>query len=919
MKKIYFTLLLALLFQAKSFAQFNCGDSLIDSGGSSGQYQNSEDDTIYLCPTVPGEAVQLTFGTFATELNYDFLYIYNSNTVGTNLIGTYSGTQNLGVIIAENPSGCLTLVWHSDGSVQGDGYSAMIDCVPAPTCLRPSNLAVTNITSNAGTFSWTSNDSETRWVLEYGPSGFTPGTGSSVVSLTNPRTVSTFAPLTTYDMYIRARCGIGDTSAYFGPITFTTNPAPLACGDTFTDSGNDTSNYQVNEDYTFVACPSLPGETVQVTFSVFSIENGYDFMTIYDANNSFTNQIGQYTGDNSPGVVVAENASGCLTFHFTSDDIIPDTGWVASVTCIPALTCLKPTAVSTSNATDNSIDVSWTASNGESNWVIQYGPAGFTPGTGMTVNANSNPFTVTGLNPTTAYDFYVKAACGSNDSSAYSIPTSGTTTNAPLVCGNQFTDSGGAGATYSPNENQTYNICPTTPGQVVLLNFTVFNMESGYDSMFVYNGNSTADVQIAALSGQTNPGQIYSTNPNGCLTVVFTSDGSVQYDGWLADITCVDPITCPEPANLTVATNGNEATLSWNTMGTETAWMIEYDTTGFTLGNGTMVAASTNPFNITGLDYSTNYDFYVYAVCSSTDTSIAEGPVTATTGLAPFTCGNMFYDNGGLGAYANGSNDTITICPSPGYETVEIIFTSFETEQNFDSLMIFNGPDVNSPLIGTYQGTDTIDTLNGTCFTFVFVSDGSVSLAGWEAMINCYGVCPPPSNLTATNITNVQAQVSWTSNGTETQWQIEYGPTGFAIGTGTVVNPATNPATITGLTINTTYDFYVKALCSSQDTSIYSAVGTFTTTNNVSVPEIKNEFVSVYPNPSSDVFNITNISGKDLTYNMTDVRGRLVTTNSTTLTANETNSISVVNLERGMYFITISNGNEHYTIPVIKN
>jgi hypothetical protein len=71
--------------------------------------------------------------------------------------------------------------------------------------------------------------------------------------------------------------------------------------------------------------------------------------------------------------------------------------------------------------------------------------------------------------------------------------------------------------------------------------------------------------------------------------------------------------------------------------------------------------------------------------------------------------------------------------------------------------------------------------------------------------------CPDPTNLGATSITDVSADLTWTSNAGNSN--IEWGPTGFTPGSGTLVIGETSPYNLTGLSPVTTYDFYVQDIC----------------------------------------------------------------------------------------------------------
>ena len=69
--------------------------------------------------------------------------------------------------------------------------------------------------------------------------------------------------------------------------------------------------------------------------------------------------------------------------------------------------------------------------------------------------------------------------------------------------------------------------------------------------------------------------------------------------------------------------------------------------------------------------------------------------------------------------------------------------------------------------------------------------------------------------LTATNITNSSADLSWTVVGNENAWNLEYGPAGFSFGSGILLNLNTNnPYTLSGLNAATAYDIFTGQLWS---------------------------------------------------------------------------------------------------------
>jgi uncharacterized repeat protein (TIGR03806 family) len=96
--------------------------------------------------------------------------------------------------------------------------------------------------------------------------------------------------------------------------------------------------------------------------------------------------------------------------------------------------------------------------------------------------------------------------------------------------------------------------------------------------------------------------------------------------------------------------------------------------------------------------------------------------------------------------------------------------------------------------------------------------------------------CNKPQNVSSSSITFDTATINWDNNNA-TSYTIEYGESGFALGTGTSADVSDNMATLTGLSANTSYDVYVKSNCSATNTSMYTDVMSFTTAAPLVVPQ----------------------------------------------------------------------------------
>lgn len=758
-------------------------------------------------------------------------------------------------------------------SLGGDRW--LVDAVSInQKCLVPTGLTAAGITFNGANLNWANPSGATSWQIEIIPVAATPTGVGVTYSGTLPYPVTGLMPNTTYKYYVRALCGTGYTSAWSAVSpNFTTSTAPPVCGGNFIDSGGTAGNYTNNSNNTTTICPVNGTDVVTVTFTAFSVQNGFDFLNVYNGSDATAPLLATLTGTTLPPSFTSSATNGCLTFVFTSNASVTAAGWASNVSCAPPPTCPQPITLTTSNITPTTATFGWTNVGPATSWQVLAlacgAPAPTTATTGWIATA-TNSYNFTGLISATCYNFYVRAVCSPTDSSSWSGPTVVNTPVSPPVCGGNFVDAAGPTTNYVNNSDSTVTICPTIPGQLVTVTFTAFSTEANWDALYVFNGNSITAPQIASANGAGNvpgglaggfwgtviPGPFTSSSPDGCLTFRFRSDGSVTNPGWIANVTCDPPPTCQQPTALvTSGLTFNSVTLGWTNVGVATSWQVLVLPCGSpapTAVSTGWTATTTNPFVVTGLSSATCYNLYVRGDCSSTSNgfSLWSGPRIVTTLVAPPICGGNFVDAAGPSAnYANNSNVTTTICPTNPGEIVTVTFTSFSTEANWDGLYVYDGNTVNPStliasanpagnvpggLAGSYWGNTipgpfTSTTADG-CLTFVFRSDGSVTQAGWIANITCSPAptCARPTLLTATNITQTSATLSWTQplnpDGSQaTAWEILVLPAGSPI---PITNgiPATSPYLATGLSPGTAYVFYVRAICSPTDSSIWSAL-----------------------------------------------------------------------------------------------
>lgn len=610
-------------------------------------------------------------------------------------------------------------------------------------------------------------------------------------------------------------------------------------------------------------------------------------------------------------------------------------------------TCEAPNALTLTSISDSAATLAWTPVGTETEWEVQYGPAGFALGTGTIVSGlTATNLQLTGLSASTNYQFYVRAICNPGDPTPWSNVRNFTTLCAPVTEWvenfDALTTTGvnvlpacwGRGGSSTSSYVTTGSVAPMSPSNrfYTFASFTavpstvaytvlppVSNLELGTHrlrfrayanaldkSIDVGYYTSAADVNSFVLI-QTIPLPATAATtaeeffveipplPAGVLSLGLRNQPNATSATIYLDDFRYEPIpSCQNPTFLS-ATNitNSQAQLQWTANAGEFEWDIKYGAPGFNPETeGTLVASIfDNPYTLTGLSGATNYSYYVRAVCDSNTNSVSpwEGPFNFRTkcdpvssyfsDFEPFVTGtnslpdcwgrigtstSTYLTTGSLAPmsptkrmymFASGtaSPPTTGYAVLPAFDnlsagTHRFRFTAYATSNGASiGIGYLTNPDdpgsfvllSNITLPGTaaasaqeitYEVPNTVPTgvqylalrnqpPAGTSYTIYYDN------VAWEPIPSC----PNPTAPTASGVTATQATLSWNASVNNTSWEIEYGPTGFAQGSGTIVPASTNPFVLTGLSPQTTYQFYVRGICVGPETSIWSAVASFTT------------------------------------------------------------------------------------------
>ncbi len=378
--------------------------------------------------------------------------------------------------------------------INGETEDYTFTVAAPPSCSAPTALVGTPITLTSATISWTAPSPAPTSGYQYYVStsitsplaGTTPsGTTAAGVTAVN---LSSLTIGTTYYFWVRSVCSVSDLSSWAGAGSFYVGycvpVTTFGCtdGDVIArvvlntlDNNSGTgcpSGLAGYSDYTsnpLLTTTLLPSTTYNCTVYAGQYSEGYAAWIDYNDDGVFDNiterigySNGQVAGSGVVGVL-GSSASFPITLACSppagnhrlrvramySTNGINVTPCAANsygevedylITIAPAPACPTPGLVSSVTPSSNSVALTWaTSCSSATSYDFQYGPAGFTLGSGtlvsnqtVTIAAPNASYTVTGLQAGTNYDIYYRANCGSS-TSAWSLSTNFTTLNGVSV------------------------------------------------------------------------------------------------------------------------------------------------------------------------------------------------------------------------------------------------------------------------------------------------------------------------------------------------------------------------------------------------------------------------------------------------------------------------------------------------------
>ncbi|MNK25709.1 Fibronectin type III domain protein [compost metagenome] len=659
-----------------------------------------------------------------------------------------------------------------------------------PPCVAPTNIVVTETSSNVVNLDWNTAGTETAWEVQVTNGGL-PVEANWIQAAVSQKEVNV-TPGGTYSAYVRSKCTGGGYSSFYGPKIFTVScpgviTAPYTIpfvekglpgcweksGDTnwaFSTGGDyaarDAGDHSVFEGYTQYAWVdgsynksgkkavllspkvNVSGLTTPaVEFYAFSgnNNNGVFNELLVEVSNGTTWQTAATVATTTNGWkfysidLAALNITDTAQIRFTvtgnieneatfyNDILIDDVSFREKTTCLPL------TNFTTGVITDASAEVSWDAVNTVNTWDITHVEYGDNFDGTAELTGISNVHTFNGLEASTLYGIYIRSNCGNGTVGEWTGPyylTTDCSLNVPY-----YHEAFNAQTDYPKYNNQN----PGLP--------KCWTEASGGD---VTNGPS----EYGEGDWKATPDAEYSAQYGG-----FTDSQTVSVPFYGGD---------------------------------KKSWLL-------------------SPL----VDLSGG----VYEVKVKVGVNIS-AYITTTTTMGSDDKVHMLYSE-------NGTNWNVL----KTWSAEDNLGSAYDT--SIISLEGITGESVRFAFV-TDEG--------------IVVDDIQYRFHVDDLIIREKSICIEAVNLFADGITHESAKLSWKNQGVASSWKVAVVPTGITP-TNEWQTVFTNPYPAAGLTANTVYDFYVKSVCGGIETEVITGPFKFKTGCTPIMAPYTETFVEYYEMP----------------------------------------------------------------------
>ena len=331
------------------------------------------------------------------------------------------------------------------------------------------------------------------------------------------------------------------------------------------------------------------------------------------------------------------------TFRVRQDcnaDSLGYSRWVSGSFVTDSLHCTPPVGFSATDVFGTTATFDWVPVGSETRWNIH---VWFSGGLDSIYTVRTHPVTLGGLSPNTTYYAAIRPLCGPMHDvvGEWGSPINFTTQVCPDVTGL------GTGNVTSNSVELYWTPNPMAVSWII---------EYGYRGFDLGTGTTTS----SATHRCTVNGLIGDMQYDFHVRAKCGADW--QSEGWASTTATTQPggVICNAPTDINTVVAGNVATVSWTASTDNISFELEYGPQGFSHGAGTFVSATSSSVTLPNLDYATDYDVYVRAICD-------QGTYSGWSAVASFTTNAVGID--GVAAPA------CTIYPNPTRGSATITVT----------------------------------------------------------------------------------------------------------------------------------------------------------------------------------------------------------------------------------------------------